>query len=88
MGYVTMDFLGPSGARPLLDKVECNFPTTSYLTSTLSGISATPIPFGFTSGLEYYSIAQDNLVSLADSQIKLIYQDLPATRIRTPEKCP
>ncbi len=78
---------GPTGAAPLVSKVKCNYPTTWFVTDIISGdvLPLTNIVVSYTN-LDY-KLALDPLL-YTTSQIKLVYQDLPATRIRTPAKCP
>lgn len=79
---------GPAGAAPLVSKVDCNFPTTWFLTAIITGVDNSPTTLDIPNALIQYKFPLDDPLLYATSPIKLVYQDLPASRIRTPAKCP
>jgi hypothetical protein len=88
MGYIMRWDFGPTGAAPLVSKVKCNYPTSSFVTDIITGVDYSPNDSIVPIIIMYYKFPVDDPLLYADSKIKLVYQDLPATRIRTPAKCP
>ena len=88
MGYIMRWDFGPTGAAPLVSKVECNYPTSSFVTDIITGVDYSPNDSIVPIIIMYYKFPLDDPLLYATSPIKLVYQDLPATRIRTPAKCP
>jgi hypothetical protein len=86
MGYIMRWDFGPAGAAPLVSKVDCNYPTTWSVTDIIAGVDLVPITSNIPNTIMDYKFPLDN--PLIYNLIKLVYQDLPASRIRTPAKCP
>jgi len=88
MGYIMRWDFGPAGAAPLVSKVDCNYPTTSFVTEIIAGVDISLVSSNIPNTIMDYKFPLDDPLLYATSPIKLVYQDLPATRIRTPAKCP